>query len=448
MKLSYKDLITLLATELKIDEKLASENLAAWVEAVKKGAKENGEYHVAGLGTFSLVKGEWSFSPENELALEVNYKYAGMKPIEILPAYASKIGKAEDEKDKSHDDKTESGEVKTEQEVKSPEEESKKEKPPETSISHKEKLEDEDPFFGLDSADSDFHDPFDVLDEFDSGEKKSILKQEETDDSKMEARLDKDKKDAVNQDSGTGKNSKTGINVDEKTDKKADKEVTKTGKKADDVPRKATAPEKETSTGFTDAVRVSGSDSGGVKKNTKVSDKRRRADKSNSKIWMLPIFVAAIILAAMLYFHFEGWFLAQKNRIEQMITEQQTDSPEVPLVSDEIAEPDASEDGIDALEDGIDASPFGLMGMEEGDLLYGSYTIVLHSIVSENRAQIEKNRLQEEGFKATMWQATLPNGRQTWRVGVGQFENVSDAEEAISNLPEPYKSNNFIIRIR
>jgi len=92
-------------------------------------------------------------------------------------------------------------------------------------------------------------------------------------------------------------------------------------------------------------------------------------------------------------------------------------------------------------------SAYGLWGPEE-EVLYGAYTIVLHSITDRNRALLEKNVLNSENFKATLWQANVGGGRINWRIGVGQFETVSDALSAIPDLPEPYQKDHFIIKIR
>lgn len=92
-------------------------------------------------------------------------------------------------------------------------------------------------------------------------------------------------------------------------------------------------------------------------------------------------------------------------------------------------------------------SAFGLMGPEE-QMLEGAYTIVLHSIRDGERAVEEHQYLKEEGYKATLWDVVLADNRTWWRIGVGQFETVSAALEAVQQLPEPYRERNFIIRIR
>ncbi|NBB76582.1 MAG: hypothetical protein GVY02_04310 [Bacteroidetes bacterium] len=92
-------------------------------------------------------------------------------------------------------------------------------------------------------------------------------------------------------------------------------------------------------------------------------------------------------------------------------------------------------------------SAYGLRGPEE-ELLYGAYTIVLHSIEDRDRALLEKSVLESENFKATLWQASVGGGRINWRIGVGQFQTVNDALSVIPDLPEPYREDHFIIKIR
>ncbi|MCG2589197.1 SPOR domain-containing protein [Rhodohalobacter sulfatireducens] len=92
-------------------------------------------------------------------------------------------------------------------------------------------------------------------------------------------------------------------------------------------------------------------------------------------------------------------------------------------------------------------SSFGLMG-PENQMLEGAYTIVLHSITDEQRAGREVEILEEEGYKATLWDVVLEDNKRWWRIGVGQFQTVSAALEAVQELPRAYRERNFIIRIR
>ncbi|TVQ05166.1 MAG: hypothetical protein EA359_03955 [Balneolaceae bacterium] len=90
---------------------------------------------------------------------------------------------------------------------------------------------------------------------------------------------------------------------------------------------------------------------------------------------------------------------------------------------------------------------FGLRGPED-EIFIGAYTIVLHSIPDSSRAAAEYQMLKDEGYKATLWQAEIEEGQLNWRIGVGLFQEIPDAVNAVSELPEPYRDNHFIVRIR
>ncbi len=95
-----------------------------------------------------------------------------------------------------------------------------------------------------------------------------------------------------------------------------------------------------------------------------------------------------------------------------------------------------------------DSEQFYGLWEPENEIRYGTYTIVLHSIPDRERALLEKNVLESENYKATLWEANVGGGRINWRIGVGQFESVNDALSAIPELPEPYRDDHFIIKIK
>ncbi|MCC5942376.1 MAG: SPOR domain-containing protein [Balneolaceae bacterium] len=133
------------------------------------------------------------------------------------------------------------------------------------------------------------------------------------------------------------------------------------------------------------------------------------------------------------------------EQTETIADEQQNSDREEDVV--EVTEPvQQPEPNVPVLRNGS-ISSYGLMGYEEITLL-GAYTIVLHSLQSYERAVEEMKEFREEGYKTTLWEYRFSDGTTTWRVGVGQFETVSDALSAINDLPEPYRNTNFITRIR
>lgn len=88
---------------------------------------------------------------------------------------------------------------------------------------------------------------------------------------------------------------------------------------------------------------------------------------------------------------------------------------------------------------------YGLMGVAV-ERITGSFTINLHSYSNHNDANNTILRLDSEGYRVVT-QVVNVNGVDYLRVGVGQFETRRDAQSAVESLPEPYRSNYFIIQI-
>lgn len=77
----------------------------------------------------------------------------------------------------------------------------------------------------------------------------------------------------------------------------------------------------------------------------------------------------------------------------------------------------------------------------------GSFAIVIHSLQSEQNALTERDRLTGLGYKSVVWKVELDSGLTTWRVGIGQFETVSNAMNSIESLPAEIRDDFFISRI-
>jgi len=89
---------------------------------------------------------------------------------------------------------------------------------------------------------------------------------------------------------------------------------------------------------------------------------------------------------------------------------------------------------------------YGLRGKVNSSVS-NSYMIVVHSLKSRQQAQARKQDLAGEGYRALINEATV-QGTAYYRVGIGQFASVEAAKEAANKIPEPYRSNNFIKRIK
>lgn len=459
MKLNHEELVGMLARALDTDEGAASQALAAWVEYVIRETEEKGSCHANGLGTFHREDGKLAFRPDEKLALEVNHKFAGMSAIEVSAPTSSstRMPKEPDEQKKPDEEdpfgpqdagdegdvrKRESGEDQKSgyEPEEEPEEVPEPEKLPEQVPEPEEEPEPEpEP---VAATGSEKHD--------EQADKAAESEELEATTEDAEAEAEKEE-------------------VKAETEEEAGKEEAE-GEKTDS--RAAADPDARYKPMEDDRVAVS--------QQIKPGGTRRKRERNRDKmIWLLPI-AALIIAGILLFFHFDGQRLERENAGDLSAFQEQmpapapvpapdeaddeevahefvpSPEPEEDVTPDETADPSArlstepgSETAADLSETAFedDIFPYGLMGPED-EVLIGAYTIVLHSVRNERKSEIEKQRLEEQGYKATRWSVELQSGVTTWRVGVGQFKSVSDAEDAVEKLPEPYQSNNFIIRIR
>lgn len=89
---------------------------------------------------------------------------------------------------------------------------------------------------------------------------------------------------------------------------------------------------------------------------------------------------------------------------------------------------------------------FGINGLVQ-DLQGKVFSIIVHSLPSRQAALIECEKISQENLRCLVREASSPQGRITYRVGIGQFATVDAAQSEIVKLPEPFKSRNFIVRI-
>lgn len=91
-------------------------------------------------------------------------------------------------------------------------------------------------------------------------------------------------------------------------------------------------------------------------------------------------------------------------------------------------------------------SLYGLQGSVIEDANSG-YSIVVHSFNSEENAEEAAVPLRDDGYRTIVSSRTVSD-RTMWRVSVGQFETLTDAQAAAGQLPSPYNTQNFIHRIQ
>lgn len=92
------------------------------------------------------------------------------------------------------------------------------------------------------------------------------------------------------------------------------------------------------------------------------------------------------------------------------------------------------------------SASYGLNGQVQQ--ISGSvYSVIVHSLPSQISAQEQCNEISSLNLRCLVREATGPQGRTTYRVGIGQFDSIESAEAAIDQLPEPYRSRNFVARV-
>lgn len=81
--MNSNDLIALLVQKLSIDEEQAEGMVSEWIQHLGAELSTSGQADIPGIGTLILEGSKLHFELDPGFAMEVNYKYLGMKPIVI-----------------------------------------------------------------------------------------------------------------------------------------------------------------------------------------------------------------------------------------------------------------------------------------------------------------------------------------------------------------------------
>lgn len=87
MIIDKKKLIQLLVDKTGFEEEEVEAQLLELIKRVTKATEEGKTFDIEGFGTFSMEEGELQFAASKTLETEINNKYAGMKPIELIGAF-------------------------------------------------------------------------------------------------------------------------------------------------------------------------------------------------------------------------------------------------------------------------------------------------------------------------------------------------------------------------
>lgn len=383
MTIDKEQLILLLVDKTGLERDQVKDQLQELVSRIQRAAEEGKSFEVEGFGTFRMQEGNLQFVPTDTLETEINNKYAGMKPIELIGAFKEPDGEEIPDMDQQRKD-------------------------------------DQDKVWAFDSDAAAQDEPVEEPVAEKSGEEANQPEEAEQEDT------EEDKPDEELEES---------FEVDDEQDVEP--------KEPEEPQKPETEPE------------------------GRELEKVPAAEEERDPIGRF--LVAAIIVITL---GIGGWFIydialkSSNQQTSQLSNTQQSskvpaqptgDMQEEPPTSKQSSDQDQQRDQANSepeqelevtKQGGSDARQptYGLRGTLDEKANDG-YTIVVHSLRVKTKAEQRKQQLQQAGFRALVNQVTV-NGTTYYRVGIGQFKSVEAAQQATPNIPEEFRDDNFIKRIK
>lgn len=411
MKIDKQQLIELLVEKTEMETAEVEEQLQQLIKRIIDAAERGKALEIKEFGLFYFDEdGSLRFDPSRELSTEINFKYAGMEPVQLKPPRESDNGSATTEPDQ-------------------PDAEAKEETP-----QPEEKDDGFDDIFGVDDETQD------QKDEASEGPKDADP--EESDEIEDQKPYERENDpfagllgDASSKMKGSGPDD---LEQNLLSDEAKNRE--------EPQPEEKQEPAAEEETAFT------------IEKKSAPEDKTTqhipaRSDKKKDPIMMVIVGVLIFVILASAAVLIPGLLQtpAPDNTEDENITLDES-APEPPEAADVLVsvEPEASNEVSEVEEDSSVPEPdqprYGLDG-DIVDAANDGYSIVLHSLREEERARNQAAELTAEGYRVLVGPRTV-NGNTVWRVSVGQFESIPAAQQQARELPSPYNENNFIQRIQ
>ena len=452
MTIDRQQLIELLAQKTGLEREQIEEQLSELINKIKKAAEKGKTFEIKEFGTFSIVDDMLHFEPAEELKTEINHKYTGMEPIELIGAFGE--GSAEEKKTKAESGKEdEKPEEATEEDrvwgLDLPEEE---EEPaaeePEKPTPQQQPAPGEEP-----------EPPSPIPGEKDKPVPPPDEKEDEKEPKPPADRLEDEAMPAPPPGEPAGEEEAVG------------RESVKDDKTEEEEPK----PKFQFDSGRERKSRPETTPKATQRSASRKTSPKSAEDEKDPIGTILTVFVIVAALAA------AGWLVFDMGLIpglsggngETVVEQQpppppQETQPEQQPQNDDINEPapetqntqqPSTEEQQPQATESEQPSPsqteqqeqppppvYGLKGELNPEANDG-YTIIVHSLRSESKARGIRDDLRNEGFRTILTQAVV-RGTTYWRVGIGQFETVGDARDAVGNLQEPFRSNHFIKKIR
>jgi len=385
MKINKSQLVELLTEKTGLEKGEVEQQLKELIKRIKDAAGRGKALEIKNFGMFYFDSDKnLRFDPADSFRTEVNFKYAGMEPVEVKPPRDT--SSPADEPGKTKEEKPDEEDVFGLEESTPAKKEKKEEK--------KGKKEEEEgklsPVFELDDG--------------------SPSEKPEVDDDPFKDLLGDDKIKPAKEKEIKKAGTTPAISVSTQSDKKKQPEKT---------PPKKSQPSKK--------------------------------KKKDPVMLVMAVVLAFVIVVA-------GFFII--NDMMDSPPPQQPASPDAAGLTEqqEIIEPAPEPEPADVVEPDTEPEPavqepepvtetvYGLTGSIVDEANDG-FTIVLHSLRNNNNAQAAAENLREQGYRTIVIERTVDDA-SVFRVAIGQFPTVREAQEKAAELPEPYRNQNFIQRIQ
>lgn len=423
MAITHQQFIQLLSEKLGLTTDEVSVELDQLIEQIQTATAKGEEFTIDKFGTFKLKNGRLSFEVDPTFALEVNYKYAGMTPVELK---GGKTAMVSDDEAKDQPDESEPEPEEKTSEEKTVESESEKEEL-KSEEEGKEKTEESEE---VDNSESE---P-DWLADFISGgsdEKESDDKEE-----KKEEKPDQERAHIYRSPNRL-------LNEDELPKRRSGLFVVIVLVLAVlfagyyFIVRKGSAPVAENAGGQSqsDTVYVH-------EDNVKpaVRQEKRNTEEDTAKQGAVVGGMADTTQIA------SNMVNSGANKSTASQKTKKTGSSNTAAVSATVAKKDsvAAKKITNELSE---TSLYGLHGKASNEI-GDYYTIVVASFQDQDKAGLVSKRWKNRNYRVVVAPGHV-HGQIWYRVGLGQFSSVSEAEHAVKELPNRLQDNqhHFIRRI-
>lgn len=493
MTINREKLIELLVDKTGFEKEQVEEQLSELISRIQKAAGEGKSFEIEGFGIFHIKDDELHFEPSGELETEVNHKYAGMEPIELVGS--SREPDEEEEKEKEEKAEPEEAEPAAEpgdmveENIAAPEEEDIWGLQESSSL-QEELLKARAAEASQPQQEKPVEAEADPTEETDNREETAEAAEEEKAEAKEEA------VEAAEEEVDEKKEIR-GVDEEEKEEKKEEVEeegVEEVAEKEKEEPETEEVDEfelfdisdddpdlvefkPEEKPAFESLISDEGEDdeAAGAKPKWEPAPELKTGSSGKKKDPIgtaLIVFLIAIVAGVGTWFVYDlGLFSRLTDFVnEKMIGSEQGIDGQQPAQQDQDgAPPEETQPSQPTSESAVaqagrslepipgnevaksetaqtDQAIYGLRGNIIPDANDG-YTIVVYSFRRETKARAVAGDLGREGYRATVSQA-LVDGTEYWRVGLGQFETVRDALGTASELREPFRNNFFVNRIK